>query len=82
MNSIKVYGSGCSNCVKLEQMSREAVKELGLDFSIEKVMDFEAIAKRGIIRTPGLEINGKIVSMGQIPAKSTLLSWIQENSNA
>jgi len=82
MNSIKVYGSGCSNCVKLEQMSREAVKELGLDFSIEKVMDFEAIAKRGIIRTPGLEINGKIVSMGQIPAKSTLLNWIQESSNA
>ncbi len=82
MNSIKVYGSGCSNCIKLEQMSHEAVKELGLEFSIEKVMDFESIAKRGILRTPGLEINGKIVSTGKIPTKSTLLHWIQENSNA
>ena len=82
MNSIKVYGSGCPNCIKLEQMSREAVEELGLDFSVEKVMDFEAIAKRGIMRTPGLEINGKIVSMGKIPNKSTLLHWIQENINA
>ena len=82
MNSIKVYGSGCLNCLKLEQMSHEAVKELGLDFLIEKVMDFESIAKRGILRTPGLEINGKIVSTGQIPTKSTLLHWIQENLNA
>ncbi|MEJ2615109.1 MAG: thioredoxin family protein [Ignavibacteriaceae bacterium] len=40
MNSIKVYGSGCPSCIKLEQMSREAVEELGLDFSVEKVMDF------------------------------------------
>ena len=76
MNSIKVYGSGCPNCIKLEQMSREAVEELGADFSIE------AIAKRGIMRTPGLEINGKIVSMGKIPTKSTLLHWIQDNLNA
>jgi len=82
MNSIKVYGSGCPNCIKLEQMSREAAEELGLDFSVEKIMDFEAIAKRGIMRTPGLEINGKIVSMGKIPNKSTLLHWIQDNINA
>jgi small redox-active disulfide protein 2 len=82
MNSIKVYGSGCSNCIKLEQMSHEAAEELGLDFSIEKVADFEAIAKRGIIQTPGLEINGKIVSMGKIPTKSTLIHWIQDNLNA
>ena len=82
MNSIKVYGSGCPNCIKLEQMSREAVEELNLDFSIEKVMDFEAIAKRGIMRTPGLEINGKIVSTGKIPTKSTLLHWIQDSLNA
>ena len=82
MNSIKVYGSGCPSCIKLEQMSREAVEELNLDFSIEKVMDFEAIAKRGIMRTPGLEINGKIVSTGKIPTKSTLLHWIQDSLNA
>ena len=82
MNSIKVYGPGCSNCVKLAQLSHEAVEELGLDFSIEKVIDFELIAKRGIMRTPGLEINGKIVSTGQIPTKSTLIHWIQENVNA
>ena len=82
MNTIKVYGSGCPNCIKLEQLSREAVEETGLDFSIEKVTDFEAIAKRGIMRTPGLEINGNIVSTGKIPTKATLVHWIRDIVNA
>jgi small redox-active disulfide protein 2 len=82
MNTIKVYGSGCPNCIKLEQLSREAVEETGLDFSIEKVTDFEAIAKRGIMRTPGLEINGNIVSTGKIPTKATLVHWITDIVNA
>jgi small redox-active disulfide protein 2 len=82
MNTIKVYGTGCKNCIKLEETAREAVEELKADFAIEKVSDMEAIVKRGIMRTPGLEINGKIVSMGQIPTKWTLMHWIEESFKA
>jgi len=82
MDIIKVYGTGCKNCIKLEQTAREAVEELKLDFSIESVKDIEAIVKRGIMRTPGLEINGKIVSMGQVPTKWTLMHWIEDSIKA
>lgn len=82
MNVIKVYGSGCANCVKLADLSKEAVDELGLDFEIEKVTDMQAIVKRGILQTPGLEINGKIVSTGKIPMKNTLLHWIEDSVNS
>ena len=80
MNTIKVYGSGCANCVKLAELSQEAVNELGLECDIEKVTDMQTIVERGIMRTPGLEINGKIVSTGKIPTKSTLLHWIKDNT--
>ena len=82
MNTIKVYGTGCQNCIRLEQTAKEAVEELKLNFNIESVKDIEAIAKAGIMRTPGLEINGKIVSMGQIPTKWTLMHWIEESVKA
>ena len=82
MNTIKVYGTGCKNCIKLEQTAKEAVEELKLDISVESVKDIETIVKRGIMRTPGLEINGKIVSMGQIPTKSTLMHWIEDSLKA
>lgn len=82
MNTIKVYGTGCKNCIKLEQTAREAVEELKLDIPVESVKDIESIVKRGIMKTPGLEINGKIVSMGQIPTKSTLMHWIEDSVKA
>ena len=81
MNIIKVYGSGCANCKKLETLCNEAVQELNLNASIEKVTDIQEIAKTGILSTPGLEINGKMVSSGKVPTKETLIHWIKENIN-
>lgn len=81
MTTIKVYGSGCANCKKLEQLCIEAVGELKIDASVEKVTDLMEIMKSGIMSTPGLEINGKIVSAGKLPTKETLKHWITENSN-
>jgi len=78
VNTIKIYGTGCKNCVKLTQVAKEAVEESKLDFFVEKVEDIQSIVERGIVRTPGLEINGKIVSMGQIPTKWTLIHWIED----
>jgi small redox-active disulfide protein 2 len=81
MNIIKVYGSGCSNCKKLEQMCYNALQELQIDASVEKVTDLQEIMKTGILSTPGLEINGKMISSGKLPTQSTLVRWIQDNIN-
>lgn len=79
MNVIKVYGSGCANCKRLEAMCTEVIQENNIDASIEKVTDFQEIMKTGILSTPGLEINGKMISSGKLPTKSTLAHWIQDN---
>jgi len=81
MNVIKVYGSGCAACKKLEAMCREVIQENNLDAAVEKVTDIQAIMKTGILSTPGLEINGKMMSSGKLPTKSTLIHWIQDNIN-
>lgn len=81
MNIIKVYGSGCANCKRLEAMCNEVIQENNFDASIEKVTDLQEIMKTGILSTPGLEINGKMISSGKLPTKSTLIHWIQENIN-
>jgi len=80
-NIIKVYGSGCSNCKKLEQMCIDAAQELNINATVEKVNDLQEIMKTGIMSTPGLEINGKMISSGKLPTKPTLIHWIQENIN-
>jgi small redox-active disulfide protein 2 len=76
MNTIKIYGSGCSNCSKLEAMCKEVVRELSIEATVEKVTDIQQIMKTGILSTPGLEINGKMVSSGKLPVKATLVHWI------
>jgi small redox-active disulfide protein 2 len=81
MTVIKVYGTGCARCKNLEQLCVETVAEMKIEAVIEKVTEIEAIVKSGIMMTPGLEINGKVVSAGKIPTKETLIHWINENSN-
>lgn len=81
MINIKVYGTGCARCRNLEELCVAAVAELKIEAEIEKVTDIEAIVKSGIMMTPGLEINGKILSAGKIPTKETLIHWIKDNFN-
>jgi len=81
MNTIKVYGSGCAKCKKLEAMCGEIIQENNLNAVIEKVTDIQEIMKTGILSTPGLEINGKMILSGKLPTKSTLVHWIQDNIN-
>jgi len=80
MLEIKVVGSGCPNCKKLEALCNEVVDENNLEAKIEKVTDFNQFGELGIMMTPGLIVNGKILSQGKIPTKSTLEHWII-NSN-
>ncbi|MCX6144247.1 MAG: thioredoxin family protein [Ignavibacteriales bacterium] len=64
---IKVLGSGCTNCKTLELRTKEAVEELHIEAVIEKVQDYQEIASYGVLRTPGLVIDGKVVSVGAVP---------------
>ncbi len=76
MLNIKVVGPGCSNCQKLEDLCRGAVKELAIEANIEKVTDINKYADLGIMMTPGLIINGKVKLSGKLPTKATLVHWI------
>ena len=63
---IKVLGTGCTNCKKLEKNAREAVKVLGINADIEKVEDFMEIMKYGVMKTPALVVDDKVIVMGRI----------------
>jgi small redox-active disulfide protein 2 len=76
MLNIKVLGSGCSNCINLEKLCREVVTENSIEAEIEKVTDYKDIISYGIMSTPGLVINGKVVHSGKLPSKSTLTHWL------
>ncbi len=78
MLDIKVLGSGCPNCKKLENLCKEVVEEKNIKASIEKITDFNEFGKYGIMMTPGLVVNGKVLSQGKIPVKSTLEHWLSE----
>jgi len=65
--NIKVLGPGCNNCKTLESRTVEALKALNITATIEKVVDYADIATYGIMRTPGLVIDGKVVVQGHVP---------------
>lgn len=78
MLSILVLGPGCYNCQKLEAMCNEIVKEKDIEAAVAKVTDLNQIHALGVMLTPGLVINGKVVTSGRVPSKSTLEQWILE----
>lgn len=75
---IKVVGSGCSNCKKLLELTKEAVQSLDVNAEVLYVTDLMEIAKTGIMRTPGLIIDGKIVSYGRVPQLDEIKTFIQK----
>ena len=76
MINIKILGSGCANCKRLEQITRKVVETLALEAEIEKVTDFNEITKWPILSTPGLVINDKVVSSGRIPSETQITDWL------
>lgn len=67
MVNVKVLGSGCANCKRLEQAVRNVATARGIPIEVEKVTDFNEIVKWRILQTPGLVVNDKLVSAGRIP---------------
>lgn len=75
---IKVLGVGCKKCKVLEENTKEAVKELKISAKIEHITDFQEITKYGIISTPALTVNEKIVSYGKVLSKDEIKISLQE----
>ena len=76
MLSIKVLGPGCANCKRLEQMTTREVEKLGLEATVEKVTDYGDIMAYGVLATPGLVINERVVVSGRIPSTQEVENWL------
>ena len=78
MINVKVLGSGCANCKRLEATVRKVVEARGVQAEIEKVTDYAEIMKWSILATPGLVVNGKVVAAGRIPSDVEIANWLKE----
>jgi small redox-active disulfide protein 2 len=74
---IKVLGPGCAKCQQTEKVVKEAVAEAGVAADIEKVTDLMKIAGYGVFGTPAVVVNGQVKSVGKIPKKEDVLSWLK-----
>ena len=76
MKNIKVLGSGCANCKATLKLIDEAAKNAGTDIELEKVEDIADIMSYGVMSTPGVVIDGKVVHAGGVPDRKTVVSWL------
>lgn len=72
MKDIKVLGTGCPKCKKLEEMTIQAAEELGIEYKVEKVSDIKDIMSYGVMMTPALVVDGVVKSKGKVPMVSEL----------
>ena len=77
MKLIKVYGPGCKRCETTAEMMRTAAARLGIDARVEKVTDLAEIARAGVMSTPGVSVDGKLVHAGGLPDPDKLAAWLQ-----
>ena len=76
MKDVKVLGPGCKRCEATEQMVRAEAAKLGVDVKVEKVTDYAQIAGFGVVSTPGIVIDGKVVHAGGLPKTEDLAKWL------
>ena len=76
MLTIKVLGSGCANCKRVEQIARKVVEEMALEAEVIKVTNYNDIAAYNILSTPGLVINENVVCSGRIPTPAEVTTWL------
>ena len=74
--NIKILGPGCARCQQLKKTTKEVVKELSIDATIEEVKDIKKIMQYPILTTPGLVIDEKLVSSGRVPSKAEVTTFI------
>ena len=79
--TIEVCGSGCSKCAELEKRAREAVVRAGLDAVVEHTYDMNKILARGILLTPALVVDGKVVVSGKIPTVEQIADMLKRDAS-
>ena len=78
MLTIKVLGSGCANCKKVEAVVRKAIADLAIEAEVVKVTDYADIMAYQILSTPGLVINENVVCAGRIPTPAEVTTWVTD----
>ena len=78
MLTIKVLGSGCANCKRVEQIANKVVTEMALEAEVIKVTDYADIMAYNILSTPGLVVNEKVVCSGRIPTPAEVTTWLAD----
>ncbi|MGE5480343.1 MAG: thioredoxin family protein [Chloroflexota bacterium] len=78
---IKVLGPGCMNCATLAKRAEQAVKEMGLDAIITKVTDYETIARYGVLKTPALVVEERLLFYGKVPTVAELKEYLSQGNN-
>ena len=76
MLTIKILGSGCPNCKKVEAIAKQAADYLGIEATFIKVTDYNDITAYNILSTPGLVVNEKVVCAGRIPSPGEVTTWL------
>ena len=77
MKILQVLGPGCKNCTRLAENAEAAAKALGIEYTLEKVTDIQAIAAAGIMRTPGLLVDGKVILSGRVPSVKEIQALLE-----
>ena len=75
---VKILGGGCAKCNQLEEATASALAELGMDTTIEHVKDFEKIATYGVMTTPALVVDGKVMSYGKVLKKEEVIEILRK----
>ena len=75
---VKILGTGCPKCKRLEQLAREAAMEAGIEAAFTKVTAIKDIRAYPIVHTPGLVINEQVRSSGRLPQKEEVIAWLTE----
>lgn len=75
---IEIFGTGCAKCEKLTEAAKSVASQLNLDYEIEKIQDYNEIAKRGILITPALAIDGDVKVIGRVPNETELTALLQQ----
>lgn len=74
---IRVYGPGCKNCERTEKLVRDVLTEVGVEAEVEKVSDYQEIAAAGVMGTPAVSIDGKVVVAGRVPNADEVRTWLR-----
>ena len=75
MKNVKVLGSGCANCKNTARLVEDVAKERAVDIQLEKIEDMQQIMRYGVMSTPGVVIDGKVVHAGGVPSRSKVEGW-------